>query len=357
MKIERFIIEDSKQLLVLKEDWMKLQSGKDMTIFQSYHWNELLVEYWRSGKYNALFSYLVFYRIKDENNTTQVIIPLLVQKVGFSYKWIGRKRGLYLLGTGSYSDYLNLIYQELTKETFDFFLSYLKKEYRKMNLYLEYIRDRNSLFDILQSKSVTPYSKMISVYIEKMETPEKYTESLSKKTRHHLRNSANRIEKDNLDYRFAVMSHTSDEQLLESLLRIHLERLKIINSPQGLTLKKKISSFLWYRYQLYLELHNNIVISSMKNMKESCLVIVRINGEIAGYLYGLRDGNSIRILQNCCLEKFQYYSPMFQCHYRFIIQGYKDNSFSQYDLTRGNERYKYELGGQELILFSYKIRL
>lgn len=226
-----------------------------------------------------------------------------------------------------------------------------------MNLYLEYIRDGSSLFHILQSQSVTPYSKMISVYIDKMETPEKYTESLTKSTRHHLKNSANRIKKDHLNYQFDVMGRTSDEQLLDSLLSVHLERLKIKNSVQGLTLKKKISSFLWYRYQLYLELHNNIVINSMKNMKESCLIIVRINDEIAGYLYGLRDVGSIRMLQNGCLEKFNYYSPMFQCAYRFIIQGYEDNSLRQYDFTRGNERYKYQLGGQELILFSYKIRL
>ena len=86
-------------------------------------------------------------------------------------------------------------------------------------------------------------------------------------------------------------------------------------------------------------------------------VIAYLNGVPAGYMYGLRDADAVRIMHNCVKEEYKFYSPMFKGAYDFICEeiNHKRYHVTQIDFTRGNETYKLQLGGQELILHNYAI--
>ena len=93
----------------------------------------------------------------------------------------------------------------------------------------------------------------------------------------------------------------------------------------------------------------------MQYMPNSCLIVVYLNSKVTGYLYGLRDGTIIRIMQNCFDEKYKFYSPMFRGTYDFILSCYETCDVTAIDFTRGNEEYKYKLGGIETKLYTYII--
>ena len=104
--LNKLVIQNQKDLNLIKDKWLELEDGSDMTFYQSFEWNKLLYKQWNRSLYNKLTSEVVI--LHDEN----VIMPFIRQKIGLSIKWLGRKKGLHLLGEDSYSDYLNLIYKE-----------------------------------------------------------------------------------------------------------------------------------------------------------------------------------------------------------------------------------------------------
>ena len=77
-----------------------------------------------------------------------------------------------------------------------------------------------------------------------------------------------------------------------------------------------------------------------------------------GYLYGLMDNRAIRVMQNCFQDGICFYSPLFRGTYDFLIKQIQNESKNvmQIDFTRGDEPYKYKLGGIEMQLHNYIIK-
>lgn len=73
------IIKSSNELKEYESTWKKLETGKEMTAFQSYDWNVLLVEQWLKFTYNRLLSNICIAEVVENNNTV-ILFPLIVQK-------------------------------------------------------------------------------------------------------------------------------------------------------------------------------------------------------------------------------------------------------------------------------------
>jgi len=333
--------------------WKRLQNGKDMTVFQSIEWNKLLFDEWNRYRYNKLFSYVEIYVVICERY--KMIVPLLVQERTTNVRgWIGRREGLYLLGQGSYSDYLNFIYSELSEEVISFFLQFIKKKYSRLVLYLYDMRENTTLCNYLISHYVN-ISEDVAISIKVVQKPEKFNEMISKHTRQNLRTALNRMNKDDMQYRWEQYGIINDEEMLNNLLLIHIKRMKTKNSSNK-NLLYKLSAFIRTRLIIYREKHNNIVRNSMVTLENSCTVVVRLKGIIVGYIYGLIDKDGvIRIMQNCVDENYRFYSPMFRGIYDFILDCSIKDEIREIDFTRGDEEYKYKLGGVETKLYNFEL--
>lgn len=109
MSIECKLISNRKDFDELYDIWERQQLGSDMTAFQSIEWNKCLFEEWSNDRWGKLFSGIEVYIAKNEFSI--IIMPCIVQKKSSYIKGgIGRRKGIYLLGDGSYSDYLSPIY-------------------------------------------------------------------------------------------------------------------------------------------------------------------------------------------------------------------------------------------------------
>lgn len=354
VSISAFRIKNTQDLNRICDDWKRIEKGGDMTIFQSYDWNQLLFEEEKKRKLSFFFVDIIVLTVVVDRRIVG-ILPLIFQKHGNKTKWFGRKKGLYVLGHGSWSDYLNVVYSEdFKKEYFKNIMEYIKNTYDGYTFYITDVREHTKFADYLKESFGKATESEVAVQVEKTQSQEDYEKSLSKHTRQNLRTAKNRMDKAGINYEVKVLGMIDDQALIDKLIEVHTARMAEKNM-NATDLVHRISSYIRILYRQKQEHNNNVIAESMKRMEESCLVIVCLNDNIAGYLYGLRDGNVIRIMQNCVLDEYKFYSPLFRGAYDFIRMQYDEDNVAVVDFTRGNEQYKYNLGGVEVNLQSWSI--
>lgn len=356
MQIEKY---EFKDLHKLKKEWEKLEKGQDMTAFQSFNWNKLLSEEFYSNDYNRRFAKVIYYVLRHEG-TVIAIAPLVIQKKTLKLSWFGRKKGIYILGIESYSDYLNFIYSRLTENELRYLVNFIKNEY-SLPFFINNLRSNTIVADYLLQEQYKPYHCSTSVYVQIEQSVEDYNMKLSKSVRQNLRTALNRIKRDELDYKLESRGKFSEDDIVivEKLLDLHKQRADVKNRKNDTDIFHKFSRILMYKYFERNDIKYNIVKNSMMRMDNSFVYIAKINNEIVGYLYGLKENKTIRIMQNCLDMKYKFYSPMFRgCYDLICSECSKDNDnkrIETIDFTRGTEKYKYDLAGKELELHNYKL--
>ena len=357
--IKRKEIKQLTDFLELEKYWKMLERGKDMTVFQSFDWNRLLVEQWLSSAFNRILSKLYIYIKFDENNQPCIIVPVFVQKITVGISWIGRKKGIYLLGDSSYSDYLNFIYSAVNKKELEEMLIKIKQDLsnkKDIPFYLNCIREDTLLYEDLMLCSNNRYKISKSVYINILENEEEFYKSLSKHTRQNLRTAKNRMKKDEMSYHIEIRKGEQSREFAETLNEIHTMRVRSKNRKQETDILRKISRFFMNKHLEKKQKKYNLIVESMQSNINSFYCVVYMENEIVGYLYGLIDEKAIRIMQNCFKEEYKFYSPLFCGSYDAIVWEINDRKgYNQFDFTRGDEAYKYKLGGRELLLGYFKL--
>ena len=89
----------------IQDEWKALETGEEMTLFQSYQWHLVLLEQYIPTD-TANFESI--YAIVETDSHPCMIAPLWIVKKSFR---LLNQKGVYLLGRSSFSDYLNFVYQ------------------------------------------------------------------------------------------------------------------------------------------------------------------------------------------------------------------------------------------------------
>lgn len=351
MIVEKY---DATKFLSMKRIWKSLENGEDMSVYQTYEWNNLLnkqyLNYSKLYRLICKYEYYVFY----DNNEPRVILPLMIKKVNLTLKGHGIRKGVYIIGSNNYSDYLNWIYCELKNEYFDFIINWLNNNFIDYDISFLCIKEETKLNkQLITKKGIKKIEDTISVYVKNENDPEEYNKKLSKNTRKNLRKAINRIHKKNVIYEIKELSMVEDNVLIKSLINLHIKRYIQKNSDNN----KMINYIKWIK-EIILEKRNNIVSESMKNLNNSWLLVIYLNNEIGGYLYGLKWRDEINIMQVCVNTKYGFFTPVIRGVYDYIIQinTKSDRDIDKLDFTRGNERYKYELNGKNRILHNFLMK-
>lgn len=346
MEIRKIDIHTADDLEVIKKDWIRLESGKEMTIYQSYAWNRLLVESWSKDVKNRIFSRISIYCLYD-GSEIRFLMPIMIEKCSIRNRWICKDRGIHILGDGTYTDYLNGIYDQCSQDDILQTLEAIRSDHINMPMLFRSIKEE-TFFSSVLGKIGRLEKTGVYVSVKRRNNADTYRKSLSKNTRQNLRTAQNRMEKDGVVYELKVMDQVEPD-FIEKLKRMHTERLRVKNWNDRSFLHR-LSSLIRQHFRI---MDDRLAFDSMKCIKDSVWVVVYLNGQIAGYLYGLKDRKTIHIMQNCVNIKYKYYSPMFRGAYDFIVKTYEGTKTDEVDFTRGTETYKYWLGGSESKLNSY----
>lgn len=252
---------------------------------------------------------------------------------------------------------MNFIYSRLTENEFRYLVNFIKNEY-SLPFFINNLRSNTIVADYLLQEQYTPYHCSTSVYVKIEQSVEDKYMKLSKSVRQNLRTALNRIRRDELDYKLESRWKFSENDIVivEKLLDLHKKCADVKSRKNDTDIFHKFSRILMYKYFERNDIKYNIVKNPIMRMENSFVYIAKINNEVVGYLYGLKENKTIRIMQNCLDMIFCF--PMFRGCYDLICSGCsKDNDnkrIETIDFTRGTEKYKYDLAGKEQELHNYK---
>ena len=330
------------QIDCLKNDWERLYKGSDMTYYQSYEWYQMLHSY--SLKDNFLHEN-IFAVCRNEQKEIEIIAPLWVLR--HSLFWPFNRKGVYLLGREGSSDYLNLIYKDFNIEAFNFILQELSKKYHVHTFKFELLKEGTSLYDFIQKKNIVRDHRLISVSLNLPSSEEFYLKMLSKSSKQNLRTANNRLKKDNKKLEFLLDDLTVDKSVC---LIIKNSRLKKKNYEPNII--KAIKNWIFKKITIRFPNYNPFLTEV-----DSHIMSAYCDGELAAFFnYGIDPYRKCIIIMTAGTnELYARYSPGMLLMYEFIKYTINNNNdIKVIDFTRGNEHYKYALGGQNHIIHSIR---
>lgn len=327
------------KLSCVEAEWRRLECGKDMTYFQSYDWNCMLKNYLITD--NKSIENIIAI-VRDTQMKAVMIAPIMVIKKTNN---VINKKGFYFVGMGGWSDYLNCIYLKFDSCAFEVLLSKLEFFYKIKTFYLNQIMEGTSLYCYLRKfKKLKKDLKGTCVRLCLPDTVEEYMHKLSKKTRQNIRTAYNRLRTDGFDY--MLNFHDSNPNLSECN-RIRSERV-IEKKYCSNVLKRwllRVYSHLKLKYPDYLPFYSDV----HRRIMTFCSCGKLRSFFNYGYSHHL---HTIYVMAVGTDNAFGRYSPGILLMHAFICDAIEKKELKYVDFTRGNERYKYDLGGEDHYIHS-----
>lgn len=338
---------------LLVDSWLELESGADMTYFQTYAWYEML---WNLNKDIKDSRFEVTFAAVTQEDKVILIAPLWIVKRTFG-KF--NRKGFYIFGRGGWSDYLNFIYKDFNDNVVTYLLKQLKDKFQLSDFYFENVSESIRLYSYLTSvgniDSVLSSQICVGLSIDGLQF-DQYQKLLSKQSRQNIRTANNRLARDgkSLVYDFCDSNVNLDEFTAYRSVRVAKK-----NDWGGKTLKWRIINFIstkilgrgWYKFAEYAPYSHD------KNSK--FMTAKTPDGELcASFNYGVSpDGRSIVLMGVSTNPSYSKYSPGILLLYNFIEKTIETNRYDYIDFTRGNESYKFALGGKEHKIFNIFLNL
>lgn len=319
----------------VKTAWERIYaSNHALTPYSSYAFNKIVCRYYRFAPNRFRLRTKIF-EILDDNHDTVMIIPLY-----------GHGSRHYLIGDLLLTDHLDFIYRhDINPAEFAQALALLQTELGETKLILNKISERSRLNDYL-ADNYPLVDKETCVNIHFGSDYEAYVKSLSKNMRRHIRNMYNRLRRFEVNWEIEViMNAPVDNKTKTEMLGVYSNRAVDKNGK-----KRPLPVRLGHHYT------NPITISTAR-MENNFNSILRIDGEIAAFSNGYVTNDKTRVImpRGAIDSEYSQFSPGLLLDLETIKWLIQNTGITNLDLSRGDEGYKYSLGGQEHYNYSYEI--
>lgn len=336
-----------EELGELKNIWNVLYEGVDMTYFQSYDWYEIMNSMLPSK------GEVVYLMVSDDMQPVLVAPLWILQR---TFKLINR-RGCYFFGRGGYTDYLNFIYKTFDPGALEALFIHVKVNYGTDRYFLECMPEHSASYRyIVQTKAVMKSHRSVCVRLVLPDNVDQYDGMLSKHVRQNLRTAKNRCQKDGIVLTQTFHTETTDRQLIDSCKRIRETRLgiKTRNDRKRMSfvqnVRNNVERILKYRFPGYnvLDVH-----------AKGWLLTVSKDDKTCAFFHGGYDTIRRCLVVMCAGLDPEYarYSPGLLSMYNHIKSSLDDKRFNSVDFTRGDEKYKYDLGGESKYIYHVQFKI
>lgn len=327
----------SVKLKSIELEWQNLyRSNFGLSPYASFEFAKIFSKYYRFA-WKRMFLMPRIYQLLDEADNTRMIIPLF-----------GRNNHYYIFGDLLASGYMDFIYPgTILEEEFEEAFKLLQTELEGSTLHFNRVNERSRLNDYLKARySYT--SKDTCVDISFGSDYEEYFGQISARTRRNLHNRHNRLSRDSIQWVLDVITDKPiPNQTKNAMLDVYNQRFL---NRDGVKVGKLLELSRRYTHP--------ITIATTK-MKGNFNSILRLDGSIAAFLcgYSTNDDYSIVVPRLAINDEFADYSPgliLISETVRWLIQ---NSNIRRLDLAKGDERYKFGMGGKEHYNYAYKIDL
>lgn len=335
------------QLPQLEKSWRKLTSGNtNISPFHEYEFAEKLLKSYRIPQFwkhmPVWIEKPVFYTFYD-NGEVILIAPLVrtFSKQGVYYKSFGARFRIV---------YEDFIYADsLETEKLETCLDLLKQKLGTIRLYFQ--MPGTKLYNVLV-KSGKQINSEIMCKIDLPETYEEYNKALGYRMQRNIRNINNRMQADGCITSLSVYNgNEMPVEEYEQFLSLYEQSLQRKNGSSRFKLKKKINSYIIRSCHPYA--------TTMNTIPSSFCACYRINEEIAAAEGGYVDpcGQYIIVHRVAYNPKFQRYDPGHMMHIELIRYMIEKTNIRVFDLSKGNEPYKYQLGAESFYQYGFEITI
>ena len=281
---------------------------------------------------------LFFY---NENNLVG-LAPILIDHIN---------KNVSILGDKDLFDYRDIIYiSEFSEEIYTEFLSYLKLQpwFQGYTIFMQSIPESSGLFNLvntdklnnfadveIKEEDVTPIYDKVGMGVNGVW--DDYLSTLKKKQRHEIRRKLRKFESQ--DFQFKTISNNDDlseflPDFYELFINSREDKKKFLTEERKTFFNKMLFAFAEKNELRILSYYDgNTLISA-------CIVI---------------EYASIYFLYNSAYSlDYNSYSVGLVSKIIALKESIESNLFA-FNFLRGNERYKYELGGEDLKLYEIKL--
>ncbi len=263
----------------------------------------------------------------------------------FFVKTTGRSKGVFFIGSGGETDYHDLVYfsENVESEDIQFLIDSIAKKFSVTSFSFLQIRKESPLSKWAELNGIEPYKDNECASITLSGSYDEYFKSLSKSVRQNIRTANNRVKKDEHSTAFAIY----EEQVIPTGLK--LELLTLYEKRRIIKTKKEgndgLKNWFFERVRAYRKKKYNIISEVMGYAKGTFLGVYKIDNIVAAYCFGLKKNNDeLCIMQVSINDDFDRYSPGMLLLTNVFQTILDDNRSILFDLTNGNERYKFSLG-------------
>ena len=266
----------------------------------------------------------------------------------FFIKRIGRHRGVFFLGTGGETDYFDLIYfcDAVTNTHIQNLLACVSERSAMTHFVLTQVPAESPLVCWAEHSGYKAFFCNECAWISFGSNYEDYLSGLTKSVRQNIRTANNRLARDCLTGSLKIYDETSVSfSEINELLALYENRRVKKDTLKGISEIKH-----WFNEVLrkIRKEKYNIMVETMKDMTGKFLAVYRINETASAYCYGLKsfDDNKICIMQVAINDDYSRYSPgmlLLSGVFRELLKNEEQGKLI-FDLTNGNEKYKFSLG-------------
>jgi len=338
-----FLLIKHNSIRTVKDAWNTLYKlNTKLSPYQDYAYCSMVQKYSLRLKKRRLKN--VIYELRDEHGQPIMLIPLHLKR-------IKKKTLAYLWGEFSQSGHLDFIYSDkIQNEAFLTAFKLISNDIRNIKFVFNHIQEQSKLNEILQT--IFPLShhtlgKTTCVQIPIFASYNKYINSLGKQVRQNLRTSFNRLKTDNRTYEVKTfVNQPIPSNILIQLFKLYYNRHSAKKYRIGL------KRFL----PMFLRIPINPTTIALKKLTNTFYSIVYIDKKIAGFCAGFSYRNEKIILPFLAIDSiFSRYSPggiLITEAIKFLTE---NHNYKYFDLSRGDERYKFMYGGIEHYNYHYEI--
>ena len=318
--------------------WNRLYSANpSLSPYQSIDFIKQYLKTVKIGKRRAfLHNEILCVHLKN----AEIICPLAVDK---------RKKEVFLLGDFSSVGYCDLIYgPNMTDEQFDAVIDALKARYLGYTFRFNKVNE-NSMFYAYLCRRAEPLFPTECACVFLGDDDEVYYKSLSKHSRQNIRTAYNRLNRDSKKWELYIVSGNKrlTNKQKNAISSVYARRMKV---KQG---KEALPYPLLFAVQRFF----NPISRALNRLSNQFHALLYIDGELAACLSGFYncDGSRIVIPHLAMNNDFDFYDPgivLLRETAKYLCTEHPNTAL---DLSRGNEKYKYTMGGKPHFNYSFVI--
>lgn len=346
MLTNEFIIKYQRKATAINEDWKKIFFNSSFPYFCSPEWHQVVLSLYEKTYLTKKINKLYYFNVANTYEENSIEFQL----VGFFYVTKTIRGNVinfgHLLGP---SDYYDFIYMpSVTPTQIANTIKQIQSDFNAKEIRFSHVKSTSKIVEATKLLRSFQKKALNCVAIALPFSYEEYFQRLSKNVRQNIRTAYNRLHKESFELELTVQTKAHADQIdFQNLKKMYFDRNKF--RKENLNWKSKIYYGLDYLF------HSQKDIFDINAIKEAdfTLALLKCNGEIAAYFFGFKKNKTLEINRVVINEEFKFYSPGLLLFNEFMKK-YSGSDLTCIDLTVGDEKYKYDLGGVTHKIYNIK---